>query len=327
MNRTQLTLGGLLVGQVLLLLLVRGPLATPMTASESRVLFPALESFTPSRVEIRGMDGEQVTLERAADGWGIAELEGYPVDETKLGALLKSLEGVEVRRPVVTSSRYHSTLKVSDDDHERRVRIWGDASEDPELDFFLGTSPNYKRIHLRDAGDDLVFEVQGLGTYEVQANARSWFQPEFVQLDDSRVTSFRLQNSEGSFELEKRDDGGWYVTAPASEQDHALDPSLVETMIRTAAQLRAAEPAGLLDRAAQGLDSPVAQVVLRFSEGDVGAESEITVLVGGPVADHEGRVYIAREGFDHAAQAYGTSLTKLVEGTLDDLEASQEGNP
>jgi hypothetical protein len=283
-----------------------------------------LHEFAPAKLEIQGADDTKVTLTREGEGWGIDEADGYPVAEGKVDELLDTLKELQVRRPVVTSSRYHRALKVTDDDHERRVRIWKDASGGPEIDFFLGTAPNYQRTHIRKKGDDRVFEAQGLGSYDVQARSGSWFQPTFVDVQLDQVDSLRLSNGEGTFEIEKGDDGAWSVTSPPELQGRVLDTSKVESLVRGVASLRAAEPAGKREDESHGLGSPRATAVLRYTEtsGDVGAPEakEITLWVGGVSSDDENRAYVARSGFDFVAETYKTSVDKLLEQKVADLE-------
>jgi hypothetical protein len=327
MSRNQWILAGLLAVQVLLLLVARGPMASSATPIEAQALFPQLESFTPERLEIQGAGDELVTLSRGAEGWAIDEADGYPAQADKVDQLLEKLQEVQVRRPVVGSSRYHRALKVAEGERERRVRLWQDGSGSPDLDFFLGSSPNYQRIHVRRADDDEVYEIQGLGSYDVRPDAQAWFDSAFVGVEPAQVTSLRLENSQGAFEIEKGADGSWSVVS-GGEPGRLLSATKVDSLVRTAASLRAVKPAGRRDDTAHGLGSPQATVLLRYTApgGELAPEEtrEVSVLVGGATAGDDARLYIARSGFDHVAEAYKTSVDRLLEQKLEDLG---EGEP
>ncbi len=324
MTRNQWTLSAILAVQVLLVLLVRGSMAGDTAPAEAQTLFPPLQSFAPAKLEIQGPGEEKITLTRSGEGWGIEESDGYPVQGDKVDQLVDKLKEVEVRRPVVTSSRYHAALKVADDEHERRVRIWKDGSGGPEIDFFLGSSPNYQRTHLRKADEDLVYAAQGIGSYDVQARPMSWFQATFVDVKMEHLKSFRLENGEGTFELERSEDGIWTVASPTNLQGNVLDTTKVETLVRSVASLRAAEPAGRRDDETHGLASPRATALLRYTEpageGGEPVEEEVTVWVGGAPADDDNRAYVARSDFAFVAEVYKSSVDKLLEQQAKDLE-------
>jgi len=341
MTRTQMTLGGILLVQVILILAFAGPFDSSTEPVERRPLLPDLEGLSPSKLEVQGAADTVVTLVRSGDGWAIEEAGGYPAEDGKVETLLETLDGLEVRRPVVSSSRYHSVLKVTDDEHERRLRLWDDASDDPQLDLYIGSSPNYRTTHVRLGGTDPVYEVAGLGVHDVRDTAGGWVTTSFVDAELENVTGFHLENAEGSLDLERLADRNWRVTDPAGMRDADLDTYQVEALIRAATGLNVAEPAGPIDRAAQGLESPGATAVLRLRvepevEPDVEPEAgmdpdavvepetrEITLWVGGPVPDADTQRYVARSGFDFAARVWQGSVDKLVETTAADLEKKE----
>jgi hypothetical protein len=308
---------------------------------ERRPLLPDLEGMSPAKLEVRGADDKVVTLVRSGDGWTIDEAGGYPAEGDRVEMLLDTLESLEVRRPVVSSPRYHAALKVTDDEHERRVRLWDDASGDPSVDLYVGTSPNYRTTHVRLAGDDPVYEVAGLGVHEIRDTAGGWIATRFVDAELDDVTGFHLENAEGTLDLERLADGRWRITNPAGMRNADLDTYQVESLIRAATALNVAEPAGPVDRAAQGLESPGATAVLRLRvEPEAGADAEpeakaepeaepetmtreITLWVGGMIPGQETQRYVARSGFDFAARVWKGSVDKLVETKAADLEKKE----
>lgn len=332
MSRTQKILAGVFLVQALLILLTRGPLAEPMGALESRPLLPTLESFTPSKLEIQGPEEKHVTLVRRGDTWGLEQAAGYPADKKKIDDLLSTLKGLQVRRAVVTSSRYHTALKVTEKAHERRVRLWDDPEGDPRVGLYLGSSPNYRITHVRAEGDDRVYEVAGLGVYDVRQDVNAWIQTHFVDVNSDSVWGFRVENSYGWFEVEKNEDGTWQVSGPRRLRGRKLEASKVDSFVRSAASVWVTGPGGALDKNAQGFDRPAATVVLRLSgpqsatsekeQGVAGTaeRQEITFWVGKPVEEDEGRRYIARAGFSFAAIISNSTVEKFLDQKLVDLQ-------
>jgi hypothetical protein len=318
MTRTQWILAGILAVQVLLLI-AAAPWSSETGVEGSRALLPELESFTPARLEIHESDDRSVALERKGDAWILEDRDGFPADSSKIEELLDNLETLEVRRPVVTQSRYHDTFKVADDDHERRLRIWKDAGDDPELELFVGTSPNYRVSHVRLGDDDRVYEARGVGAYDLRSDALSWVKQVFVDVPFDDVTRFALRNEHGRIEL-AREEGVWNLVASAGPDEQALDATAVDALVRSVASLRLSEPAGSIDTVSQGLDDPAATVEISYRAGEEAAEETLEVRVGAEVEEGDGKRYASRTGFDHAVILGKYDADKLTGQKLADLQ-------
>jgi hypothetical protein len=90
-----------------------------------------------------------------------------------------------------------------------------------------------------------------------------------------------------------------------------------------------------VDRPAQGLEKPQATIVLKTGGlPPAGAEStpegaeppkptpvrEITIWIGKPVPEDDGRLFLARADFDFAAQIYKGSAQRFLDEKAADLE-------
>jgi len=324
MNRTQLYLAGILIVQVVLILLVRSPFSEASAGAEPRALLPALEALTPSQMEIAGPNDESIRLVREDESWRVESLDGFPADDVKVEDLLNNLADLRVRRPVVSSGRYHESFKVADDDYEGRIRLWAAAGSDADVDLFLGSSPNFRTSHVRLAGEDAVYEVRGFSSYDLKPASSGWIERELVQTDETRVVGFTLTNESGRFEL-VREDGIWKLHSP--EGDKTLDQGKVDAFVRTASSVRLDDATGPVDPAAHGFASPAATLVLRWSDmldgvAEEGGVNELTLTVGQQLPDDESRRYITRDGFGFTGTIWESSIRRLLEEKLDDLLAS-----
>jgi hypothetical protein len=321
-------LGGALLLQLLLILVFRSPLAGASGATEARNLLPALEDTTAVRLQLGGSGEEPITLERKDEGWSVVELDGFPADGEKVDRLLDDLEALNVRRPVVSSARYHETFKVGDDENEGRIRVWAGSEEEPAVDLIVGDSPNYRLTHVRLADSDEVFEARGLSSYDVRSATGNWIRKELCDAAQDQVVGIVLTNPTGTFELQKLD-GVWRVVAPESSVDLELDSTKVDNLVRSATSLRLADAVGARDDAAHGFASPAATVVVRWNPaGEIAAgESptalqELTIEIGSQIADDDSKRYVGRSGFEFTGSTWDSSVTSLIEKTLDDLSAS-----
>ena len=258
MNHKQTILTVALLAQVLLLVLLKGTFSGSVEAGTVRPFLPELDGLVAARLAIEDGEGGSVGLSLQGEGWTLDEADGYPVDGSKVDAMLEDLRGLKIRRPVVTSSRYHDQLKVGDDDHERRIRIWSDPAGEPEVDFLVGSSPNYRISDVRRQGEDEVYEVMGLSAWDIQADTVSWIEKKVVDVPADEVTGLKITNSNGVFEL-ARQDGVWTVVDGAPGGD--LDQTAVDSLVRAYSSIFLAEPVGKVD-ASHGLESPVAMVEL-----------------------------------------------------------------
>jgi hypothetical protein len=342
MTRTQTILAGLLALQAAAIFLVHeagGSTAPP----ERRPLFEGLDDLAPARLEVQGSEADKkVTLVREGDAWAIEESGRYPADAEKVQKLIESLGDLQVRRPVVTSSRYHKALKVTDAEHERHLRIYAAGDDDPEVDLYVGTSPNYRTTHVRRADDDPVYEVAGLGAYDIRDTPSGWINTRLVDVKFDDVTGIRVQNKNGAFQLERMADGAWRL---ASGREMKLDKAEVDSLVRSAAAINAADPEGPIDRPAQGLEPAAATVTLfvrepaeEKEEGDAAAEAEaaaapegatapvreITIWIGKEVPDKDSQRYVAYSDFGFTARAWKGSLDRLVDAKLDDLKPEKK---
>ncbi len=323
MNRTQLMLGGLLLVQIVLILIFHSPFSGATSGVEARPLLPVLAAITPSQLEIRGSDDDVLTLVKQGGEWRVDELGGFPADGQKVDDLLEELKQLTVRRPVVSSGRYHAAFKVSEDEYEARVRLWEESVDEPEVDLIVGSSPNFRSGHVRLAGEDAVYEVRGLSPYDVRPDSANWIDKNLVDTDETRVVGLTLTNESGSFELEKQE-GVWKVLSPAASTGKELDAEKADALIRTVSSIRLSGGAGPVDEAAHGLARPAATLALRLGPDDTqeSSEAELTVKVGGPVEDNESQRYITRGSFGFTGTVWESSVRQLLEETLDELYGS-----
>ena len=323
MNRTQLMLGGLLLVQVVLILIFHSPFSGATSGVESRPLLPVLAAVTPSQLEIRGSDDDVLTLVRQGGEWRVDNLGGFPADGQKVDDLLEDLKQLTVRRPVVSSGRYHAAFKVSGDEYEARVLLWDEPADDPQVDLIVGSSPNFRSSHVRLAGEDAVYEVRGLSPYDLRPDSANWIDKNFVDTDEARVIGLTLTNESGSFELEKQE-GVWKVLSPATAAGQELDADKADALIRALSSIRLSGGAGPVDEASHGLAQPAATLVLRLGPDDAeeSAETELIVKVGGQVEDNESQRYVTRDGFGFTGTVWESSVRQLLEKTLDELYGS-----
>jgi hypothetical protein len=317
MNRSQWILAGVLAVQVLLILLFRA--GGESTGSlQPHALLPGLAELEPAGIRISDGSEETITLIRTEGSWILGDPDGYPADAGKIRDLLEDLESLQVRRPVVSSDRYHDTLKVTEEEHERRVRIYREIDDDPAFELFLGSSPNYRIHHVRLSGDDRVYEQQALTPYALDTGAGSWVDQEPVDLPAGAViVGVTLRNGHGAFEAESVE-GTWRLLSPPGAGEP--DGSAVDSWVRSLVTLRLSEPAGEVDDDAHGYADPAAVLELIY-ETETDERAAIRIIVGAETGEDGGARYARVGESAYSVVLSGWEARKLTDKKPEDLQA------
>jgi len=320
MTRTQWTLAGVLLVQLLLLLVIAAPWSSGSGSTGPRTLLPELETTSPSRIEISEGD-ERLVLSREADRWHVEQAAGYPADGAKVDKLLDDLRQLEVRRPVVTGSRYHDALKVSEDQNERRLEVHAESS-DADVVLFLGSSPNYGINHVRRGDEDEVYEARGLSPWDLRAESGSWIDTQLIDVRAEAVTSLTLSNPHGQFALTRKD-GTWVLEAEG-DAAAALDPTKVDSFVRAIGSLRFSEPAGRIGGDQDhGFGAPAATLELVYDiDGQLSDSFEL--IVGDEVDEEAGTRYVHASGSEYSVILGKTDADRLLDKKVEELLVEAE---
>lgn len=142
-----------------------------------------------------------VTLQKVNGLWQLPDLKQLPVDEQKLNDLMDKLKGTKLTWPVTTSSTSHERFDVSEKKFQRRVEFF--KGDQKAVDLLLGTSPGFKKIHLRKQGDDSVYAVQ-LTSFDFSTSNNDWLKKDLLAFKDAQqitAADFALRKMNGNWEF------------------------------------------------------------------------------------------------------------------------------
>jgi hypothetical protein len=213
-------LAGLLVVQLLIvaaLLLARDGVREAETGP---LLTFDVDAVDGIRIEESG--DAAIELKRTESGWTLAD--GIPADGEKIGALLKKLAGLQASWPVATTASARERFEVDDDNRQRVVRVLSGDRTVAEL--LLGTSPGFRRLHVRLPGADEIYDVD-LAHFDLSTSADEWIDRALLAADGEVSAVAR----EGRWRL-ARSDEGWLL------DDGAADAAKAEAMVGRFANLR-----------------------------------------------------------------------------------------
>ena len=179
MKKLQTYLSGFLALQVLLAMGLFWNQLNQRAAQQKSEELLTVAPDKVQRLEISSGD-KTVTLAKRDGKWLLPDLNSLPVDQTKLDVLLDRLESLKANWPVATTSSARERFAVAKDKFQKRVRFYGAGKDSKPLqELYIGTSPGFRKVHLRRAGEDAIYAVT-LSSYEIPDSADSWMDKQLL---------------------------------------------------------------------------------------------------------------------------------------------------
>ena len=212
MTNARLWLTALLVLQ---LALAAGLMLTRQTADEGGAPQPLLPVAASAVDRMVISDGEsQATVVRQDGAWFLPDAR-LPASAGKVNDILQRLEETATEWPVTTTESSQTRFEVAEERFQRRVQLFQGDEQVAEL--YLGTSPGFRKIHLRRAGEDAVYAVN-LNTFDLPAGEDAW-------LDQSLLAVAEPTRIVGpDYTLAESEDGIWTLDGGQATADTAMTP-------------------------------------------------------------------------------------------------------
>jgi len=214
------------IAALFLLLLVQVGLALALdfsshnyTAFKSNERLIAINSADIDTLEIADKDGNQLVLKRVDGRWQLPSVHDFPASTTRVQQLLDNLTSIDKSWPIATTASAAERFKVSKQEYEQRI-VFKRGTE-IQATLYLGTSPGFRKVHARVAGNDDVYAIQ-FATYEVSAKPDFWEDKDYLQQKDDQVTEIQLPKV-----ILKHNDQKWLVAdLNADEQNNTAEVNM-----------------------------------------------------------------------------------------------------
>lgn len=218
-------LSGLLIIQVVLALGLFWS-ASDMPNEQALQSLVSVDQSRLSRVVIS--DGQNTTTLLNSDGqWRLPEAGNLPVDSEKLGSLLDKVNGLKTGWPVATSSSSQQRFEVADDKFQRRLQLYQGDEQVAEL--FVGTSPGFRKVHIRKAEDDNIYAVE-LSSFELAVTNNDW-------LNKSLLSGQQIVQIKGKDYTLQKVDETWQF-ADGTQQDSTVNVEKAKQLVTALSDLR-----------------------------------------------------------------------------------------
>ena len=284
MNVRNRFLAGAFAIQVVILVVVFWPESPPPPPGQ---LFEGLTQEQIAEVSIADPNGDGIRLEATAAGCVLPDAGNYPCKRDELDALVGKIVGITKSNLVTQTASSHGRLGVADRNFGRLIEF--ELVDGTSHSLYMGTSPRVGSVHVRADRGNEVYLANGLFERDAAVETLPWIEPVYYKVGLDDVTAVALENSKGSFELTKDDDGEWSFTDQAEGEE--LDQAAARTLAFRVSSLSMRRPLGLSDDAGYGLQEPVALVKFAAKDADGNLESH-TIRVGAPFGEAD--EYIAK---------------------------------
>lgn len=222
----------LFIAQVLLILGVFAYQQNARVQVDAQPLL-AVKSTDVDRVVIQDANNK-VTLQKSSGQWQLPDLHQLPVDTQKLDEILQKLDGTKLTWPVTTTASSHERFEVAGTKFQRRIELFqGDAKK---ADLWLGSTPGFKKIHLRREGENQVYAVE-LTTFEFATALNDWLQSDLLAIKD--LTSVKAND----YELQKSGDTWTFVATTQDANTQKVDATKVTELMNGFGNLQVQEVA------------------------------------------------------------------------------------
>lgn len=201
MNKTVKVLTGVLAAQLALAGLIyfkqssSGDVTKPLLG---------LTSDDFDRVVISEPNKPAVQLSKKDGKWILPDRWNFPVSPIKWSAAMDSLLALKKTWPVGDTAAARKRCKVTEDLFEKKVVFEKGGKEKQVL--YLGTSPEYRKVHFRPADLDGVYLAE-FGYHDLAMNPADWEDKTFLSLDRNALfnietPSVQVVNKENGFQVD-----------------------------------------------------------------------------------------------------------------------------
>lgn len=183
-----------------------------------------LVSIDPSTVdEVTVDDGENtVSLTLSDTQWQLNDEHNTRAATDKVEKLVSEITQLKPGLPVTSTRGAHQQLEVAEDSFQRHITL--KAAETIVAELYLGTSPGFRKSHLRQADQDEVFAAR-LSTFDVPADYDDWLDRKVLAFDS--VDGIRLENLDLAF-----DNDQWSIVIPEGRREtHEVDETGIDSII------------------------------------------------------------------------------------------------
>ncbi len=135
--------------------------------------------YVVDSIRLEDGSGDSALISKRGRYWALPELDGLPANAERVEALLQALTDTEPGWVVARSGAARQRLQVASYRFRRKITLSAQGRELGAV--YLGTSPGFRKLHARRAGDDAIYSIF-LNRHELPSRAGEWVSPDLLQV-------------------------------------------------------------------------------------------------------------------------------------------------
>ena len=132
--------------------------------------FISIKKDTINKIKIASQTDEAELIKKGGR-WRLAKLEQLPVNVEKVNTAIDQLMSLKTNWSVTTTTSSHERFELSEKKFQRMITLMKDEKAMDTL--ILGTSPSFKKAHVRKLDDNNVYSL-ALNSYDFPVNSDDW---------------------------------------------------------------------------------------------------------------------------------------------------------
>lgn len=247
---------------------------------------PSIEVVEDSitTLEITRSKDERVVLSRVDGQWRVTSPLEAPADQSNVESALSRLADLEIPRVVASQPQNYARLQVDD---ANAVHVVAKSGDETLADLKVGKYANGLTM-VRVGDREEVFGASGSLRYAFDRELKAWRNRKVVNVESADVQSIRVSSKNGTFELERGEEGWQAMKSPKDLEE--LDPQKVDSLVSMLARLTASDFAPEdLSPARAGLTEPAAEITIHVKD-----QPQPIVLELGDATDDGSEHYLRR---------------------------------
>jgi hypothetical protein len=238
-------------------------------------------------------DGDsEVVLSKKGEEWQLSDT-GLPVAEDKLDLLLEKLKGLQTGWPVTTTSSSHERFEVSEKKVRRKISLY--QGEKALAELYVGTSPGFKKSHIRVDGQDEVYALE-FNTYDVPTTMKEWLDNSFLAVKS--VTKIKGKD----YSLSKQEES-WLIDP--LQESREINADNVDNLVKAVGAFKILEVANSAPEFTEDKQTEI--------QVDNGSSYSIFLM------EEESKYYVKRTGFDQTFTLSKYEYERLATPDLESL--------